>query len=277
MRLCFLGDISCPEGISPSVEGMRGDEFQFSVVNLEGAIRSTASSPGRAGWAYRLYNQHAVLGHLQNLNVRVVSLANNHILDESKSPSGTIRMLAQEGMAACGAGDTLEEAAKPAVVRCRDKILCFMSFGWEAIQCVAAERSRPGVNPLRPAHLLRMVALARRENPDALIVVLVHWGYELELYPQPMHRQLAFQAVDAGANAIVGHHPHCAQGIEFHHGVPIVYSLGNWFLPNGSWFGRHLSYPDYVRRQLVFEWDLDNGSSFCRWFLYSEEGHRLVC
>jgi poly-gamma-glutamate synthesis protein (capsule biosynthesis protein) len=103
----------------------------------------------------------------------------------------------------------------------------------------------------------------------------MHWDYEGELYPQPMHRQLAFAAIEAGAGAVVGGHPHCVQGIEIHRGSPIVYSLGNWLLAWGSYWGGQLTYPDFMRRELAFEWAPESGDMRCHWYDYDPATHGL--
>ncbi|GAH71061.1 unnamed protein product, partial [marine sediment metagenome] len=213
---------------------------------------------------------------LQSLNIKVVTLANNHILDVNPSPVGTIQFLKDGGIEACGAGKNIEEAGKPVLLRHGNEEYVFLAFGWETIQCVAASRNRPGVNPLRPKHVLESVRNGRRAHPDARIVLLMHWNYELELYPQPMHRQLSFAAVEAGASAVIGSHSHCVQGVEICGDAPIVHGLGNWFLPDGVFFGGRLAYPDFAKRQLAFEWDADSGEMACHWFEYQAVNHNVT-
>ena len=74
---------------------------------------------------------------------------------------------------------------------------------------------------------MKCIENTRKNYPNAKIITLPHWNYELELYPQPMHRELARLMVDAGAEGVFGHHPHCVNGIEYYKDAPIVYSLGN--------------------------------------------------
>lgn len=71
------------------------------------------------------------------------------------------------------------------------------------------------------------------EDECDFVVVYVHWGIERAARPQEYQRQLAQQYIDAGADLVVGSHPHVPQSIEYYNGVPIVYSLGNFiFNPN---------------------------------------------
>jgi poly-gamma-glutamate synthesis protein (capsule biosynthesis protein) len=92
-----------------------------------------------------------------------------------------------------------------------------------------------------------------------------------------MHRQLAFAAVERGADAIIGHHPHCVGGIEYFRGVPIVYSLGNWLIPAGEWFGQPLAFPPVSWRELALRWDPESGAVECHWFDYDSTDHTLRC
>jgi poly-gamma-glutamate synthesis protein (capsule biosynthesis protein) len=68
---------------------------------------------------------------------------------------------------------------------------------------------------------------AAREVADSVIVSL-HWGEEHRRFPREKDRAIARSLIDAGADAILGHHPHILQGAEFYRGAPILYSLGNF-------------------------------------------------
>ena len=273
--MIFLGDIAYPEIVHPLLVG--GEEIfkQTAVANLEGAILK--SMPG--GLQLRknkinLYCTDGVIDFLHYLNVRVVSLANNHITDISPSPETTIKLLNEAGIGTCGAGENLQKAADPVSLNEDGQEYIFLAFGWKPIQCVAAAPSKPGVNPLCPKHLLESVGRVRMNHPEARIIVFVHWNYELEIYPQPAHRQLAFAAIARGADAVIGHHSHCVQGIEIYRERPVVYGLGNWFLPQTEYFGRKLVYPELVNEQLAFEWDgCPNRYIRLHWFDYDSKTH----
>lgn len=273
VAMMFLGDIAMPAGIAPRVVGVPGNTFAgVTIANLEGAV--VEGDEGLLSEAV-LFNDPAVLSCLRELGVQVISLANNHIFDVTASPKKTILALEQWGIATCGAGDTLAEAARPAVIQHNNTEYVFLAFGWEVIQCRAARLMAPGVNPLRPKHVLGCVAKTKRERPHCHLILLMHWNYELETCPQPMHRQLAFDAIDAGANAVIGCHSHCVQGMEIYKGAPIVYSLGNWFVPHGVFWGSSLRYPALSERQLGFEWEPKTGRMTCHWFNYVPGTHEI--
>ena len=221
-----------PSGIRPRVVG--GEHVlgsSVAVANLEGDVVET----GEATLAARqVFNAPNVLEALAAWNVGVVSLANNHVLDVHASPRQTIDKLAAAGIRSVGAGTSADEAAAPIAADVDGRQVVFLAFGWEVIECRAATAGAAGVNPLRPSHVIASVRAARERHPGAALVCLMHWITRLELYPQPMHRQLAYRLAEMGVDAVIGCHSHRVQGIEFHHGVPIVYGLGNWFFAQES-------------------------------------------
>ncbi len=266
--MIFIGDIAFPKEANRALASKPICFDNDSVVaNLEGAILQQGAKPKGTN----LYNDRAVLPYLQEHNVRLVSLANNHITDVDGSPRSTIDTLLKNGILSCGAGDTLDEASKATLLRDSEGESVFIGFGWDVIGCRVASREGAGVNPLSQDSVLRGVEKAKRGFPGRRIILLMHWDYELEIYPQPMHRQIAHMAIDHGASAVIGCHSHCVQGIEVYSGSPIVYGLGNWFLPEGQVFGRNLRFPDFALRQLAFKWDASTGNMRCHWFRYDRK------
>lgn len=269
MGVVFLGDVSLPPGVEPALAAGFPSFGSPAVANLEGPIVDrTASATG-------VWNSPGVLDFLPRCHVRAVTLANNHITDLAAQPSETRARLAQVGIGSFGVGRTLAEAATPLLLEEGGVTVALLGFGWDVIGCRPPNAGQGGVNLLRPAQVIAAVAALRRSRPGVPIALFMHWNYEGEIYPQPAHRQLAFAAIEAGANAVVGCHPHCVQGIEFHQGSPIAYSLGNWFLPWGAFWGGELAYPDFMRRQLAFEWDPRSGEASCHWYDYEPASHGL--
>lgn len=270
--MVFVGDIAVPREahvLPPSTTGYFGTSSV--IANLEGAILDRAAEPQGVS----LYNDQAVIKYLLENNFRLLSLANNHIVDIDDSPQTTIRLLREHGILTCGAGDSLEEASRPVLLEEREGAAVFIGFGWDTIGCRIASADRAGVNPFALDSVLDGIKKAKESFPGKPIVLLMHWNYELEIYPQPMHRQIAHMAIDRGVSAVVGCHSHCVQGIELYKGCPIVYGLGNWFLPEGMIFGRNLKFPDFALRQLAFEWIHSTGEMKCHWFSYNRRTQSL--
>ncbi len=87
---------------------------------------------------------------------------------------------------------------------------------------------RPSVAEASVGRLCDSVRAIRRRVPSACIVVCLHWGVEHTLHPTLMQRHEGRMLVDAGADAVIGHHSHTAQDVEIYRHRPIFYSLGNF-------------------------------------------------
>lgn len=264
----FFGDIALPHDFKiPATYYSNIFKDNIGVANLEGDIvgKEEISSNSRA-----IYNSHNIIDYLRSINIKVVSIANNHILDLHTTTRKTVNKLYSEEILHCGAGETLSDAARPVVLKHDDRQYLFLAFGWEVINCKVAGTGRPGVNPFRPKNVLESVRMSKQKYPEAVIILLFHWNYELELYPQPMHRQLAFAAIDAGADAIIGSHSHRVQGIEFYKNAPVVYSLGNWLFPQGVFSNGKVRYPPESRVQMAFQWKPETRQATAHWFEYTD-------
>lgn len=269
--MIFIGDIAVTKDVNPKIVNLP-EVFKLNTViaNLEGSIVPNNAVTTKET---KLFNDISVVRFLENLNVKVVSLGNNHITDVPEAFQNTKEILDRKKIAWCGAGDNLEEASYPAIINIDNEQLAFLSFGWNVISCIYAEKKKVGCNPLSTEWVLECINNTKKNYPNAKIIVLPHWNYELELYPQPMHRELARLMIDAGAEGVFGHHPHCVNGIEYYKNAPIVYSLGNWFIPDGVYFDNRLRFPNIAKLQLAVEW---NGKELiCHWFEYKPENQAI--
>lgn len=258
MRLVFLGDISveqsCPHPghITPALHSA-----DYILANLEGAIlfdTDVANTARRNPLA--LYNSPSVINLLHDLSINVVSLANNHMCDLPVAVAHTRDILARAGVTSFGAGANLAEASKACTFTKGKTIVKLFAFGWDVIDCQLATQDREGVNPLTPEHTLNTIHSLRSVDDSSFVIFIVHWNYELELYPQPAHRQLAHDLIREGVDAIIGLHSHVAQGAELVDGKPVVYGLGNWFFPTRQLGHVRLAYPAIASRELALELDI---------------------
>lgn len=176
--------------------------------------------------------------------VDVASIANNHMIDYG--PEGlfdTISALDTLGVAHFGAGRTLAEARAPAIVEKKGLKFAFLGYfflGDRNIEPkeVIATAEQPGVAG-DFSDLAAMKAMvdadvrAAKQQADH-VIPFFHWGREGTTQPEPYQVELAHAAIDAGAAAVIGSHPHVLQGLELYQGKPIAYSLGN-FVFGGNW------------------------------------------
>lgn len=169
---------------------------------------------------------------LARAGITVVSLANNHMWDYGKGAFfETLGHLERVGVAYAGAGRTRLQAYAPAVIErhgFRVAVLAVTGIWnqgslWQhpAREFVAAAER----------HGVAAAVRAARKQPDVdAVVVSYHGGTEYLDTPLPQARAIAAAAIDAGADAFLGHHPHVMQGIELRRGRPIFYSLGNFIM-----------------------------------------------
>ncbi|XAG87474.1 CapA family protein [bacterium 19CA01SA08] len=269
--MLFLGDVAHPFSEKPKwPEQLKvGNPV---VVNLEGPIPTKGCTPALHEGI--LFNHSSVLEELEECNVVAVCLANNHITDIAGGVDSTLSYLSSKEILGFGAvvSKALDVVPKPVTYGGFEYV--FLGFGWEVIQCKGYGNKKEGVVPFNKSSVITKVCEARSLYPNAKIICNFHWNYELELYPQPAHRELAMLAVDNGADLIIGHHPHIVGGIELYKNVPIVYSLGNWWLPQGVFFDGKIKYPEESYQQLAFEFRLD-GNHQCHWYNYHPEMHDL--
>jgi hypothetical protein len=138
----------------------------------------------------------------------------------------TIRGLDKAGIYHSGAGMNLAQALVPAFIPVRNLTIALVSFCYGP----PATRSSAGVVPYRPK-LMRKALKTARAGADVVIAAL-HDGLEFCDVPPSITRNRFRFLADNGADVVVGHHPHVLQGLEWHHGVPIAYSLGDLLATN---------------------------------------------
>jgi poly-gamma-glutamate synthesis protein (capsule biosynthesis protein) len=176
--------------------------------------------------------------------VDVVSLANNHMMDwGAEGLYDTLSTLDAAKIVHFGAGRTLAEARKPAIVTVKGVRFAFLGYfflGDKNIEppAVIATDETPGVaghhdNLEKVRAWVKADVLSAKQQAD-MVIPFFHWGREGHTSPEPYQVELAHAAIDAGAAAVVGSHPHCLQGVETYKGAPIAYSLGN-FVFGGNW------------------------------------------
>lgn len=170
---------------------------------------------------------------LLDLGIDIVSLANNHSLDFGQDALlDTFATLDEAGILYAGAGDSKERAEELQVIEANGKKFGFLAAtrvipvaGWDV------RNKQPGL--FTTYDDTRLVERIRESKEECdFLIVYVHWGIEREEYPQEYQNVIAKHCVEAGADVIIGAHPHVLQGIEFIDGKPVFYSLGNYIFSN---------------------------------------------
>ncbi|WP_226795624.1 CapA family protein [Altererythrobacter sp. CC-YST694] len=189
------------------------------------------------------------LAALAEAGFTAVSLAGNHIGDcGAEGISDTIAELDRLGIRHAGAGRTLGEARRAAMLSAKGRNVALLSYNCVGPEATWARHDRAGCaylpllttdgSPVAPAAPLESIApqayeilandiAAIRQEADFVIVALHKGIVHRPAVLAPYERPLARAAIDHGADLVIGHHAHIARGIEFHKGRPIFHGMGN--------------------------------------------------
>lgn len=243
--LSFAGDISFANDYAPAqnytrlgINGAFSESIQVTmkeadIFMLNNEFCYTTSNTPISGKTYTFKADPSLVNRLDEMGVDIVSIANNHAYDFGEQGfMDTMSTLKDANIPYVGGGVNLEDA--------RNNIVYFiingMKIGYIAATQVerdlpiltqpATEDSAGVIRCFEPELVCEMIEEAKR-NCD-FVIVYPHWGTELMKEIQEDQQALAHAFIDAGADAIVGGHPHCLQGAEYYKDVPIFYSLSNF-------------------------------------------------
>lgn len=243
-----VGDLMVQRGIQDVLitQGERGlelifndtlpllQEQDFLMGNLEGAV-TTGGTPVPKSYNFRFSPR--VLPWLQAAGFDYLSLTNNHCYDYGeKGFTDTLDNLAAYGLATSGAGRTPDEAYAPYETEVAEfplKVLSIGAYpreknGFDGRSRASVSEDRAGIIFSGPEALQRIRDFSGRESID---VIMVHGGEEWSRIPSEEQKSFYRACVDAGADLVIGHHPHVLQGMEYYQGGLIAYSLGNFLFP----------------------------------------------
>jgi len=240
--LVVTGDLMLVRGVpdpaaalAPMRRLLRGADL--TVGNLESTLSRAGEPQQPPGDSFG--GTPALVPVLEDAGFDALSLANNHTGDYGEQALlDTVDTLAQSRIRAFGAGPDEGRAAAPAVLTAADGTT-YAFLGFNAIgETPRATRSDAGAlsvrmpprtGPLVESDLARVERAVRAAHRRAdVVVVLPHWGTQYTHRPEQIQRTVARRLVAAGADLVVGGHPHWVQGVDAVRGVPVVHSLGNF-------------------------------------------------
>jgi poly-gamma-glutamate capsule biosynthesis protein CapA/YwtB (metallophosphatase superfamily) len=192
------------------------------VMNLETPLTDTPRAQG----LFKSDPNYAAA--MKRAGITALNLSNNHIFDAGEQGFyDTTTYLERAGIQCLGIGNTLEEARLGALIETRGTQLRFLGYTQFCNSRFASlATTTPGVLPLDRKMMVKDIERAK-ETSD-LVIVSLHWGLENQPNVHPAQVDLAHILIDAGADCIVGHHPHVPHAIEVYRGRPVIYSLGNF-------------------------------------------------
>ncbi|MGF7534441.1 capsular polyglutamate synthetase PgsA [Bacillus mexicanus] len=170
---------------------------------------------------------------LKDMNFTVLNSANNHSMDYGvEGMKDTLGEFSKQNLDIVGAGYNLDDAKKKiSYQKVNGVTIATLGFTDVSGKSFGAKRKTPGVLPADPEVFIPMISEAKQRAD--IVVVQSHWGQEYDNDPNDRQRQLARAMSDAGADIIVGHHPHVLEPIEVYNGTVIFYSLGNFVFDQG--------------------------------------------
>jgi poly-gamma-glutamate synthesis protein (capsule biosynthesis protein) len=213
------------------------EEHDVAFANLEAPISSRGSPFNDTKKPlFRISAEQA--RPLAHSGLDVMSVANNHMMDyRADALVDTLDALDSLGIARTGAGRTPQEADAPAVLEVRGTRVVILSYNRIVKPGMAVTSYGPGMSVYDLEDIVSDIEEHKKDG--AVVLVSVHWG---EQYVETLQKKQVVGAhamIDAGADAVLGHHPHCPQPVEVYRGKPIYYSFGNFVFGLNPPKGRH--------------------------------------
>lgn len=240
IRLAFCGDILLSEHVLQSYDAAgdasgilsedlleAGRNADLFIANQEFPFGTSGTPAPDKQFTFRVRPERSAI--LNELGIDLVTLANNHTLDYGRSCLfETFETLSDASIDYMGAGSDLNRAMERKTYEIKGKKIGFLAasrvipdYSWNA-----GENQSGLFTTYDSALLLREIR--RAEEECDFTVVYVHWGLERHTEPEAYQTSLAESYIDAGADLVIGAHPHVLQPLSFYRGVPIAYSLGNY-------------------------------------------------
>lgn len=237
LTICFTGDILLDRGVREQIKKkgvgyLLEDVAPFFlssdavVANLECPVTDTVT-PINKWFIFRAEPEW--LPVLSANGITHAGLANNHSMDQGRRGlTATHRHLQEAGITPMGYGEIQTDACSPLIIARRGIEVAVFSSVLLPLENWVYLENQPGICQATAETLVPEIRAMKETTPDRNIVVFLHWGAEYQPTPTIKQRRDAYQLIDAGADAIIGHHPHVIQKEEQYKGKPIFYSLGNF-------------------------------------------------
>ena len=234
LRLLFAGDVMLADGPGRLIAA-GGDPLapfagllaraDYRIGNLECAVARGGTADPEKIYSFRA--DPAALRVLQG-RFDALSVANNHAGDFGRAAFvETLEHVAAAGIAAFGGGRNLAEAHRPLWIARKGLKIAVLGYNEFLPRRFEAGPDWLGLAWSEDDLVVDAIRAARAAGAD-LVIPFMHWGWEFEPRAGERQRRLARRMIDAGADAVVGGHPHVVQDVETYRGKPVIYSLGNF-------------------------------------------------
>ena len=195
----------------------------YRIFNLEIPLTDESSPIKKCG--PNLIASTKCISAYQTMNIDLLTLANNHILDQGKKGlDSSIETLKNAGISYVGVGDSIKDASKPKIISCNGKKIGI--YACVEHEFTVATEKDSGANPIdlleTPDHILEL-----KKQCD-YVIVLYHGGKEQYRYPSPNLQKTCRKLVEKGADLVICQHSHCIGCKEEYLQGTIVYGQGNF-------------------------------------------------
>lgn len=236
VSLVFVGDVMLSRKIGELIEENNTyfpfihvkeyiSSFDIAFANLENPVSSLGENVGSI-YSFRAH-PNTMVG-LRDSGFDVISLANNHVFDYGPTAFlDSISQVSKVGIKVSGAGKTREEAHAPVLFTKNGVKIAYLSYSQFASPSQYSGENGFAVAGTKIEDMEDDIHLAKSSGAD-IVVASFHWGNEYQILHNEFQQKIAHTAVDAGADLVIGHHPHVIQDTEWYKDSFIVYSLGNF-------------------------------------------------
>ncbi len=248
VEILFAGDLSVARGLAETIDKNGGDvTYPFKDIqpvldtpdlvfaNLECVLSDSDDEKAPKTYTIRAPLRYA--SKLKETGIDVVSVSNNHSLDFGYQGFwSTLAEAKRQGIGVTGVQTTEDGPQEPLIVQVGKMKVGFIGYNAHGDEYkVAEKRPRPELYKIK-----RIIENIKRVRPMVdQLVVSVHWGPELSHWPWDWQVKDAHAMIDAGADFVIGHHPHVPEPVEEYKNGLIVYSLGDFLFDKSSAFLRN--------------------------------------
>jgi poly-gamma-glutamate capsule biosynthesis protein CapA/YwtB (metallophosphatase superfamily) len=236
VSLVFAGDIVLDDTAGAMIA--RGEDpfsgladvfagADIRIGNLECVVATTGSA-GNKNFTFRAHPR--TLPTLKR-HFDAVALANNHSGDYGREAfAQMLDLLKEADLAQFGGGHNLSQAHSPLIIERKGLRIALLSYSEFMPRSFEADYKAPGIAWSEDEQVVDDIRKARAVHGANLVIPVMHWGWENEPTSNARQRQLAQLMIDAGADAVIGGHPHVTQETAQYKGKPIIYSVGNFVM-----------------------------------------------
>jgi len=236
VSILFVGDVVLDDLPGKAIE--RGEDpfaafekifasADIRIANLECVVATT----GKAAEKNFTFRAHPRVIPVLKKHFDALSLANNHSGDYGPTAfSEMLALLKEQKLAHFGGGNNLSEAHRPHIIEKNGMRIALLGYNEFMPRSFEANIHKAGVAWSEDEQVVIDIKAARQQYKADIVIPFMHWGWENEMTANQRQRQLARVMIDAGADAVIGGHPHVIQDTESYKGKPIIYSIGNFMM-----------------------------------------------